>query len=604
MSQAEERANGTATALDPVVLRAMEAEILDGPIPVIDPEDESRLLREDPGLAEAMNELQCSTELCSQDALCNNCKSRRRYVALQLHRRRHGRAPHPSEVAQDGDEHPDQTGDAYEGNGVHRAERGPADDGEPWEAIIPLGQVPAVSSFPVDVLPPALAAFVADAAAALACPPGYLGLPILATAGAAIGGSRALQVKAKYTERPCLYAAVIGPPGSAKTPALKLVAHPIYAEQARLIDIYKRAKRAQIDGASTEEPKLSSRWVGDITTEKLADVLQDNPRGVAMIRDELSSWVSGMDQYKARGRGSDRQFFLAAWAGEPVRVDRKNQEHGPVFVAHPFVAVVGGMPPGLLTRLRGERGIADGFLDRLLFDFPEPSPAVGETWAAVSDEAAESWARTLAALYELQPEDDGAGNHRPRCVRLTSDGRRSWERFTAALAADMNREDFPDCLRGPWSKLRAYGARLALILHCLRQAVGERVDEDVDGDSMDRGAEFVTYFQGHARKVYSAMDADQDVEKARRLLEWIERRKPDRFKPWEPFDSMKNQSQFPKVESLDAPLARLEKHHYIRSVNTAQEAGQRGPGRPPSALYEVNPSVWDHPVNPVNPGNC
>ena len=123
----------------------------------------------------------------------------------------------------------DQRGDAFEGNGAPKTEINSADDGLPWEQIIRLGQVPMVSAFPADVLPPVLREFVADAAGALACPPGYLGLPILATAGAAIGASRALQVKAKYTERPCLYAAVIGPPGSAKTPALKLVASPIYA---------------------------------------------------------------------------------------------------------------------------------------------------------------------------------------------------------------------------------------------------------------------------------------------------------------------------------------------------------------------------------------
>jgi hypothetical protein len=134
--------------------------------------------------------------------------------------------------------------------------------------------------------PEPLAGFVADAAAALACPPDYLGVPMLALAGAAVGASRELEIKAGWRERPCLYAAVVGPPGSAKSPALKLVAAPVYAEQARRVAHYRRQKIAhEEDGDGTAPaPALSTAYVSDITTEALARVLQDNPRGVALIR--------------------------------------------------------------------------------------------------------------------------------------------------------------------------------------------------------------------------------------------------------------------------------------------------------------------------------
>src|SRR5262249_30567542 len=110
----------------------------------------------------------------------------------------------------------------------------------PWPELVPLARVPGVPDFPVDVLPRALGAFVEAGAAALQCPADYVGVPLLALAGAAIWASRALEVKPGWTERPALYAAVVGPPGSAKTPALKLAAGPIYAEQARLHEIYRR----------------------------------------------------------------------------------------------------------------------------------------------------------------------------------------------------------------------------------------------------------------------------------------------------------------------------------------------------------------------------
>ena len=45
-------------------------------------------------------------------------------------------------------------------------------------------------------------------------------------------------------------------------------------------------------------------------------------------------------------------------------------------------------------------------------------------------------------------------------------GRSAWQQFTDDHAAERNARDFPGCLSGPWSKLRGYTARLAL-LHVL-----------------------------------------------------------------------------------------------------------------------------------------
>ena|ERR1700677_4974495 len=108
----------------------------------------------------------------------------------------------------------DQRGDAYESptNGEIPT--------EPWEPPIPLVETPEAEPFPLDVLPQQLAHFSEAVSLAKHCPPDYVAVPLLTIAGAAIGASRVLEIKPGWRERPCLYAAVIGPPGSAKTPAL------------------------------------------------------------------------------------------------------------------------------------------------------------------------------------------------------------------------------------------------------------------------------------------------------------------------------------------------------------------------------------------------
>jgi hypothetical protein len=260
----------------------------------------------------------------------------------------------------------------------------------PWDPPIPFAAGGDVLPFPTELLPAPVAEFVNDVATALACPPDFVGVPALVVAGAAVGAARALTVKDGWHERPALYAAVVAQPSSSKSPALRYVAAPVYAEQARLHEIYKRELQAHADGAEGAKPKERALFASDITVERLSELLQNTPRGLVIIRDELTGWVASMNQYRARGVGADRMFFLQAWGGEPISVMRKAQQAGPVFVAHPFLAIVGGLPPNLLSRLRGERDVSDGFLDRILFAYPEPLPAVGETWCSVSDYTADA----------------------------------------------------------------------------------------------------------------------------------------------------------------------------------------------------------------------
>jgi hypothetical protein len=469
-----------------------------------------------------------------------------------------------------------------------------------WDVPILLSETPAAECFPVDVLPVLLRAFVLDAAAALACPTDYIAVPLVTLAGSAIGASRALEIKTGWSERPGIYAGIVAPPGSAKTPGLKFGAAPFYEEQARRLAHYRGQKVAheECEDGSVPKPILATVYVSDITTEALAVTLQDNPRGVPIIRDELTAWVASHDQYRAKGRGSDRQFFLAAWSGEPVSVYRKNQEDGPVFVPHPFLSVVGCIPPRLLSRLRGEQAVLDGFFDRILFAYPDPPAAIGETWACVRDEARAAWTDTVSSLWNLQQEDDHEGRKRPHFVRLDGSGRAAWVQFTNALADAMNAEDFPDFLRGPWAKMKGYCARLALIVHCLRLVAGEESCEDVNGESLDRAAVLVRYFQSHARKVYAALDADPEIEEAQRVLDWIVRERRTEFKRYDVFEDLKR--QFVRIEDLDPPLNRLEKHRIIRRLEVSKADG---PGRKPVPVWQVNPLLWKRPEKPENPEN-
>jgi hypothetical protein len=499
----------------------------------------------------------------------------------------------------------------------------------PWPDPVPLNEAPSVPPFPVDVLPAPLQRVVKEVAVALPCPEDFVAVPLLVLAGTALGASRALAVKKGFVQRPSLYAAVIGPPGSAKTPALDFVIEPFHdAEETIHADWKVKMERyeADLDAYETElkewkknrtgirpqkpaRPPLQRRTVNDATAEALVPILQENHRGIALVRDELVGWVQAMDQYREGGKGADQQFWLSAWSGSAVKVDRKKtHEQGPLRVRHPFIGVIGGLTPDKLPTLRGDkpwqRAEQDGFIDRVLLSYPQDPPAAAENWREIGDPARKALSFVMERLWSLDmvPVTDAAGGvtgYRPFIVKLDAAARQEWQRFTEGHAREINTGSLPPHLVGPWAKLKGYAVRLALIIHYLRWACDKAPDGDVDDESMARAARLIDYFKAHARKVYAVMDADPKTAAARRVLRWIAGQRQPRFQKRDAYQALKG--TFRTIDELEPALTLLEKHGYIRP-----EPGQAraGPGRKPSPYYEAHPDLLrDDAHNPHNPQN-
>jgi hypothetical protein len=503
--------------------------------------------------------------------------------------------------------------------------------GGAWAPAVPLAVVPTAPTFPVKVLPEKVRRFVEEGAAAMPCPADYFAVPLLVVAGGLVGASRALAIKPGHVQRPSLYAAVIGDPGSTKTPSLEAVVDPVHEFEERIHADWEEAmKKYDLDMKKNEadakdarknnipppdkpaRPKLKRLTVDDATAESLAPILNENPRGVIMVADELIGWVQRMNCYKEGGKGADRQFWLSVWSGKTTTVDRKKtHELGPVRVRKPFVGVIGGLAPDKLPTLRGDgrrKVERDGFLDRLLLSYPKEPAAVEENWANISAEASGQLGEVFARLrtLEMVPVQDGmkVTGHRPYLVTLSPGAKAVWQRFTARLAAERNAEDFPQQLAGPWAKFRGYCGRLALVIHFLRWACGEIPNDlrPVDAESMKRGAALVEYFKGHARKVYAVIDADHTVSDARHVLKWLQAHpEPAVFSRSDVYEGLRRHTHFPTPDSLDEPLKLLQDHGYIRAV---APDGTRRPGRPAGEKYERNPlgTRPKYPGNPQNPG--
>jgi len=215
---------------------------------------------------------------------------------------------------------------------------------------VPSGGNYDSNQLPLEALPFAIRQYVAEGAEALPGPYELLAIPALVAAGAAIGNACGVQLKEGWQEKPSLYAAVICGSGTMKSSALDQATSPV--------------KQRQKDDCRT--------WTSDATVEILARLLTEHPRGLLVIRDELAGWVKGENQYKG-GKGTDKEFYLSAWGGQSFVVDRVGvgAKGTPLFIDRPFLSVVGGIPPDVLQELDQSAGIADGFVPRILFAWPD-----------------------------------------------------------------------------------------------------------------------------------------------------------------------------------------------------------------------------------------
>jgi hypothetical protein len=400
-----------------------------------------------------------------------------------------------------------------------------------------------VLPFPVEVLPAPLAALVKEGAAALPCPLDFIAVPMLAVLGVAIGTSRGLEIKPRWVEGPRINSAVVADPGSKKSPALALAMAPLYARQEQYQQTFADAKRAyeakqadyEIQEATwrearktkqanrrhrpqrPDEPIMAQIWVSDTTLEAFAELLERNPRGVIMARDELTGWTRSMNQFKG-GKGADRQAWLSFWNGAPVMVNRKNRRE-PILLTNPMVCVTGCLPPEVLTDLTDERGREDGFMHRMLFSYPDPVP-LEYTETYVSEGAVAGYATVVDMLLTMGA--DSAAIH--QLVTMTPSGREAFRTLLRELYATLNDPECPQQLRGPIAKLEGYAARLALILQMSRKAAGETTDEVIGPESVEGAAALVRYFLSHARRVYAQLRTTPEDRQVWTALRWIKAR--------------------------------------------------------------------------------
>jgi len=483
------------------------------------------------------------------------------------------------------------------------------DEAEPFAPTQPESahkpQDPEFTPFPTDTLPRAATNLVRAGAQAMQVDEGMIAPLALAAMSSAIGNARVIELFASWREPAVLWAVVVAPSGSGKSPALELVTRPAERrdsealrdhreatkEHAAAMFLHERAMKAWERGAAkgnladtppaAPEPPLCERIVtNDATFEGLASMLAASPRGLLLACDELASWLGGFTRYAGNsGRpSSEAARWLPMHRAGSLKVDRKTSP--PLRIEKAALNIAGLIQPGVLAAALTGTDFDSGLVARLLLSMP-PTPTRRWRPGGLSPMVEGAFSTLMAKLYDLDMPEDEHGTPMPRSLPLDKEAGKHWAEYYNELNQHMAGED--ERTRAMLSKLEGGAARLALVVHLGRVAGGEDARPDsIDGESMRRGITLAKWFRREGERVYLRLAEGDDDRESRQLLDLI-RRKGGSISGRELVQSSR---AFRTVKDAEAALSRL--------VDAGQGSWvtppQRGPGAPKARRF-VLPGV-------------
>jgi hypothetical protein len=327
---------------------------------------------------------------------------------------------------------------------------------------------PKAQGFPVHALPNVMQWMAGNLHDTLGFPIDYTAAAMLFTLSTAIGTSLRIHAKRGWTEPATVWLALVGRPGATKTHPLTMMLGPLNARDreharryAEAMRDHEQAKRAAQGDKSAEvpvEPQCEQHVVGDSTPEALVEALSRNPRGLGLYRDELAGWVADFGRYN---KGGDVQVMLSIWSAQPLRVNRVKNKR-PLFVERPFVSVCGTIQPGVLGKLVADGRDTNGFVDRILFAYPETQEMPAWSEEECDERITSNWQTLVERVLNIPPPDDGAD---PLTLPLSPDAKRLWKAHHAKLKAEIDalNNDGDEARAQHRTKVVSYMLRLALV---------------------------------------------------------------------------------------------------------------------------------------------
>jgi hypothetical protein len=380
-----------------------------------------------------------------------------------------------------------------------------------WEFA---GQLYPRIPFPWEVLPSDIAESLQKLGRACATSPYALPGAAFCLVGSITGIALAVSPKEGWEAPLIFWHLDIRESGDGKTPPVRLMARALNEAQQRAEKQYREAMAAYNCLSRKERdqqplpPPPRGYFVSDLTLEGLRDDLVNSPHGgLVVIQDEISAFLSGQNQYKAKG--TDREAWLCLYDGNPTRIVRVGRS---VYISGARVSIFGGVQPKVFkTFFGGEDGLylSDGTFFRFLATCEPPTyyDLTPESWG---ERDRDKWEMLLHRAMDWVDEKIcvyGGRIEKPTRMIFDSEAQEKFFEWRNQLYSCKDR--LPAQLRGFLPKAVEYVLRLTGVIHVIQMfSRGSTPQAILSVEDLERGIKTVSFYLGQIQGALRLIEED------------------------------------------------------------------------------------------------
>lgn len=389
--------------------------------------------------------------------------------------------------------------------------------------------LPKVLPFDIDMLPEPIKGYVQDIAQRQQCPIDFVAVTAMCGLASVLGNKISMKPKQHddWCVVPNLWGAIIGRPSAMKSPSMKEALKPLSMIDAEASKQYKidkeeydlnkelselnkssakekakkhikagkeaEAKSTLKEASFSEQPPTRKRIiVNDATVEKLGELLNENPNGLILVRDELYGWLAKLAREEHQ---SDRAFYLECYDGNGQYVyDRIGR--GTIDINSTTLSVIGGIQPSRISPLVRDaiRGtVDDGLIQRLqLAVWPDDITSWQWNDKAPNYEVKNRYYGTFADLHSLDVDS------KPCHLKFSKNAQLLFIEWFKEIQEIARSDDTHPALESHLLKMPKTVATLALLFELIEggtQSVGEK--------AIAMALDWADYLTSHAERIYS-----------------------------------------------------------------------------------------------------
>ena len=339
---------------------------------------------------------------------------------------------------------------------------------------------------------------------------------ILSAVATAIGNSCHIRIKGEWKTAPSLYMMLVGRPGLGKTPPLGFIYKPINEQDDRMFEKFNEewneyeksvaAGNRQGDTAQLRKPRLVTAVISDFTPEAMISVHQHNPRGIALVVDEILALFNSVKRYS--NRNNLIEDLLTAYSGQPLKAVRKSESR-PAFIKTPCINIIGSIQTNLLTEIFKADFVANGLTDRFLFVYPKDRKI--SVWRRNDKNIGRpdilgKWRDILGRVLDIPCiADERSNTVSPLVINMDDEAEEYFYSWYNGIIEDVNAIEDDNEVESRKMKLNGNAARLALIFQIMKWAAGEGEMRSIEPDSVKAAIRMIEYYEESYRRTQEAV---------------------------------------------------------------------------------------------------